>query len=250
MTLIRNALKRIVLLRHIKNFFTEINRYKSISPPVIYSWKYFFRWRKTLDKNKSPLDYQLPWLTYNAIGFLNKELKPGMQIFEFGGGGSTLYFLNKNCIVHTVEHDIKWFEILKKNIDTQPYRTKWKGYHIAPEVGVFVENAYASDPLHYISLNKNFNGYNFKKYATKVAEYENNFFDIVLIDGRARPSCIFESLKKVKKGKFLIVDNTERNYYAQKTTKLLEQYYTLVLDAYGPVTYSTIFSQTTIWKRK
>lgn len=239
------------MIKNIKMFLRETRKYKPISPQVNQAWKYFWQWRKTLDKHKTSIDYQLPWFTFNAIDFLNKNVKPGMQVFEFGGGGSTLYFLNKNSVVNTVEHNAEWFNLLKKTIAPRSYYTKWTGYHIKPEIGLIVEALSPSNPTHYLSTDEQFKNHNFKKYATKIAEYENNFFDVVLVDGRARPSCIVESIKKVKIGGYLIVDNTEREYYLKETNALLDQEYTLVLNSYGPVPYTANwFTQTTIWKRK
>src|SRR5690606_37246496 len=42
--------------------------------------------------NKSPLDLELPWLTIGAILHIKRFLNKNMRVFEYGSGGSTLFF--------------------------------------------------------------------------------------------------------------------------------------------------------------
>jgi len=56
----------------------------------------------------TPLDVELPWLVFGAIYFLNNWLKPQYRIFEYGTGGSTLYFARRCHEVVSVENDAEW----------------------------------------------------------------------------------------------------------------------------------------------
>jgi hypothetical protein len=71
---------------------------------------------------------------------------------------------------------------------------------------------------------------------------------MVVVDGRARPSCIFHSLKKVKPDGYLVIDNSEREYYLTKLQKLLAVWEKK--DFYGPVPFNYQFSQTTIFQKR
>ena len=61
--------------------------------------------KKPVNKNKDPI----PWYTYSSIHFLDKRIKKGMKIFEYGSGNSTLWFANKGCNICTYEHDLNWY---------------------------------------------------------------------------------------------------------------------------------------------
>ena len=91
------------------------------------------------------------------------------------------------------------------------------------------------------------NHYNFKNYSSKISEFSNDFFDIVLVDGRSRPSCLHHSLEKIKRNGILVLDNSDRTYYLEQTKTEIEKKFTLVLSKYSPSPYSYDFTHTTIW---
>jgi hypothetical protein len=41
---------------------------------------------------RSPVDLELPWFSYSAIDALEKRLRPEHRVFEFGSGGSSVFF--------------------------------------------------------------------------------------------------------------------------------------------------------------
>ncbi len=57
---------------------------------------------------RTPLGRALPWISWPCIYFLNKLDLENRRVFEYGGGGSTLYFLNRGCHVSTVENSAAW----------------------------------------------------------------------------------------------------------------------------------------------
>src|SRR5689334_22755263 len=72
-------------------------------------WTNFKRWKFYLQNQRSSTGEKLPWLTFPAIDYLKKNLKKTDSVFEYGGGGSTLFFLEHASRVTTVEHDLNWF---------------------------------------------------------------------------------------------------------------------------------------------
>tara|TARA_B110000285_G_scaffold235135_1_gene315055 strand:+ start:828 stop:1550 length:723 start_codon:yes stop_codon:yes gene_type:complete len=204
---------------------------------------YFPKWYKNLNKN--PLDIKLPWINYKGISFLNKHVKQGMNVFEFGSGGSTKFWIGKGCKVFSVEHDKEWYNLVLKSF-TEEEITKHKIFLKEPEQLDLIEYDF-SDPDHYTSSSLK----KFKNYATVIDEFDNNFFSLILIDGRARPSCIKHAIPKLKRGGYLILDNSDREYYSSniKIKKLLEPL-VKAFDTIGPGTYTMMFWQTTIWQRK
>src|SRR2546430_9982143 len=66
------------------------------------------RWRRNLRQNGNPLDGDSPWMTFAAIRFLDRLLTKEMRVFEYGSGGSSLFFSRRVREVVSVEHDGAW----------------------------------------------------------------------------------------------------------------------------------------------
>jgi len=89
---------------------------------------------------------------------------------------------------------------------------------IAPEVLAQPEQIHdPADPHLYQSDDEGFRGCSFRQYASQIDAYPDEHFDILLVDGRARPSCIAHGAAKVKVGGLLVLDNADRAYYLDKT---------------------------------
>jgi predicted O-methyltransferase YrrM len=214
--------------------------------PDLLTFRYYKKWNYLKDKN--PLSAKQPWITFRAIDFITKNTHKTDKVFEYGGGGSTLYFLSQVSEVVTVEHDREWFHLLQNNIDPAD-APRWNGQLILPENSVDTTNLDKSQPTDYFSEDPKFRNNTFKSYSTFICQFKDEFFDLVLIDGRARTSCLFHAIPKVKIGGFLVLDNSERKYYLKNNLKMLQKHYRLLSDYMGPVPYSPHFSKTTIWQR-
>jgi len=66
--------------------------------------------------SRSPLDLELPWFSYAAIDFLEDYLTPAMTVFEYGSGGSTIFFARRAGSVVSVEDNPEWFNRVKTRI--------------------------------------------------------------------------------------------------------------------------------------
>jgi predicted O-methyltransferase YrrM len=155
--------------------------------------------------------YHLPWLTDTANSFLANLLWTGhhLKILEFGMGSSTLFFSRAEAVQHlvSVEHDYNYaFKTIKEQqkafIPTIKYDV-----HIIPT------------PYHSIC-----------------DKYDDDYFDIVLVDGRNRVKCIQQAIPKIKPGGILILDNSERDYY-QPGILLLKTWVQTVFGQSGPTRY-------------
>ena len=214
--------------------------------PGLSSFRYFKRWSYLVGKD--PLTEKQPWITFSAIDFIGKNIRSTDKVFEYGGGGSTVYFLNKVSELVTVEHDKEWFQMLKKKFDIIGSE-RWQGHLILPEQGVDTTNLDKSVPEDYYSEDPGFQDATFRAYSTFISHFEDEYFDWVLIDGRARTSCLFHAMPKVKTGGYIVLDNSERKYYLQNNLAALQKKYKLVLNNIGPVPYSPYFSKTSVWQR-
>lgn len=129
-----------------------------------------------------------PWLVPEANEFLKHffEQNKNPHVLEFGVGGSTVWFSQKTTNLISVEHDEKWA------IDVKNYIKTPTNINLLP-----------------------------RPYNNFCNQFPDNFFDLILIDGRERVRCITSSIRILKSGGILMLDNSERDYY-QPGIKLLE----------------------------
>jgi hypothetical protein len=55
-----------------------------------------------------PIHSGLPWFTFGAIDFLNTYIRPYHTVFEYGCGGSTIFFAARAASIECVEHNRAW----------------------------------------------------------------------------------------------------------------------------------------------
>jgi hypothetical protein len=183
--------------------------------------KHVLRWIYSLRKDYL-LEKPLPWINFDAIDFLEKYAQLGWYVFEYGSGGSTLYWMKKrmNCI--SVEHDPRWYQVVSDRLQGNnlvDYRL------ILPDiVKEPLEELDPSDPYCYASNDPHYKGHDFRHYVTQIDGFPDKHFDLILIDGRARPSCIMHSIPKVKDGGIILLDNSDREYYIKHVAPLLNTF--------------------------
>ncbi|MBR8826523.1 MAG: hypothetical protein DSM107014_01225 [Gomphosphaeria aponina SAG 52.96 = DSM 107014] len=246
----------ILLLKKIKKYWLESINLQRKHPQKLSFKKLcqlFSKWYISQDPDKTPLTDQLPWITFPAIELLENFLTNDMKVFEYGSGGSTLFFARRVSEVVSVEHDKSWFNDVSKQIEKHNYNN-CTIYLIEPKTS---DNSkldeaslkqIASDPDAYTSLsliNQSFRGKNFVDYVRLIDRFPDNYFDVILIDGRSRPSCFKHSLKKVKKGGYLVWDNTDQEHYLSTVNTAVRGYSRL--DLPGPTPYADYFTITSLW---
>lgn len=120
-----------------------------------------------------------PWLVESAISLIEDYLVPNDEaplirsVFEFGAGASTGWFHTKSGFFWSVDDD--------------------KSY-IPESLELIVQLAK-------------------RPYNKVIDNFVDNYFDLILVDGRDRVKCIESSIPKLKSGGWLVLDNSEREYY-------------------------------------
>lgn len=183
--------------------------------------RYAFRWLSSVRKGHL-LDRRIPWIPYDVIEFLKKHIHKGACVFEYGTGGSTLFWLSLGASCIAIEHDPEWYKVMVERLNSSDNID----YRLIPPEKCHDQSQHLNyaDPDVYVSSDPQFKGYNFINYVSQIDSFPDEYFDIVLIDGRARPSCIKHSIKKVKVDGMLIVDDSDRSYYFSKTIGYLKDY--------------------------
>ena len=151
--------------------------------------KYLPAWSGT------PIENGLPWISFGALRFLRQRLEPSYDVFEYGGGGSTVYFALRTRSVTTMESHPEWHRKLTAEIQTRGITNATCEYHpiSGDRLEAFQHDAY----FHRVSART---------------------WDVIMIDcycgysetryGQTRAFAFELALPQIKPGGFLILDDS------------------------------------------
>lgn len=200
-------------------------------------------WLYSLLPGHSPVSDHRPWMNFRVIEWLESTLKSEMRVFEYGSGGSTLFLSKRVAEVVSIEHDEGFYEFMVQRFQREGVSNCT--YVLSPpkpmEAGVvppYGSNSFTSDWPAQRTMS-------FESYVKTIDDYPDGSFDLVTVDGRARPSCALRALPKIKNGGWLLVDNMERARYAI-IRDLLAHHQSV--DFFGVVPYEVRAQRTTVWR--
>jgi len=205
--------------------------------------KHVFRWLRSFRKDYLLKEKQ-PWLVFDAIDFLNSLRLEGKRVFEYGSGGSTLFWLRHGAHLTSIEHDQAWYHTLRE----QYLSGAAFDYRLIQPQYIGHQNLDPANPELYASSDELFSHHSFWSYCSQIDEFPDNYFDLVSIDGRARPSCIKHAHKKVRVGGLLVLDNSDREYYLRMTVTFLRDYDRRIFR--GVAADPAWFTETTVFTRR
>lgn len=137
---------------------------------------------------------RVPWWPYDAAHWVATMLPSQPRVFEYGGGGSTLWLEDLGAIATVTEHDEQWHAQLASALSPNTRLL----LRPSQEFGV-VTSAVAP-------------GY-FDSYVGAIDGEPDEGFDLVIVDGRARVECVRHAMPKVKPGGLLLLDDSDRTRY-------------------------------------
>lgn len=177
-----------------------------------------------------------PWLSAECIGFLDRLLGGHEHVFEYGSGGSTLFFAGRARSVVSVEHSRGWHARVRRELREQ-------GRHnvllrCIPPDGRFVR----APPAIYKSGSLTCWRCTFHRYAAEIDRHRRPF-DFVLVDGRARAGCMAHARAVVAPGGWLVLDDSQRRRYAAAKRAMRQGWEMVVLPG------KTLGSTTHLWRR-
>jgi precorrin-6B methylase 2 len=172
----------------------------------------------------------LPEIAMQIVSFLDYFVTKKMRVFEWGSGGSTLFFSRRAAHVISIEHSKEWFAVVSKALEYIGVNGSCDHKLVSWDMLLSL------DGDEYQSSQPNLKGKTFKNYVTAIDEYDDSSFDLIFIDGRARAACIKRSAPKLKPGGAMVVDNTEREQYASAMEVLRQSGWDRI-DAVGPAPY-------------
>jgi hypothetical protein len=137
---------------------------------------------------------RVPWWPYDAVSWIAANLPQSARVFEYGGGGSTLWLESHGATVTTAEHDEDWLNQMSA--------------HLGPGTTLLFQPPAASGAIPSVAAP----GY-FDTYVAAIDSQPDNHLDLVIVDGRARVECVYRAMPKVKPGGLMLLDDTDRVRY-------------------------------------
>ena len=128
------------------------------------------------------LDGTYPWWVWGAVDHVKGVLQPEWRVFEWGSGGSTLWFAQRVADVWAMENNRDW--ATKTGQELKQYELTNATVHLEEHL---------------------------PDYAAEIEWHE--LPDLVSVDGRNRAECIRHAIPKLKPGGYLVLDNSERAEY-------------------------------------
>lgn len=149
------------------------------------------------------------WMHTDEINAIERNLNPSDCVFEWGAGGSTIHFGKQVSQYISVEHDKTWFNLINQEIINRQLKHKIFLFHCPA-------NSKRTIPTKYEQ---------FENYINFFPDGINqNQFDKVLIDGRARQFCATSALQFIKPDGLLFV----HDYFDRPRYFMIEEQWELM----------------------
>ena len=203
--------------------------------------RYTPRFARTLAQGGSPLSDAQPWLPYRAIDWLEENLDSSKSVFEYGSGGGTLFLAQRVGELHSVEHDPEWYEATRDALAAAGVEVDYILAEASPIDGPEVPYGVES----FTSTQPESRGFGFESYVRAVDRLPDASLDLVIVDGRARPSCAARALPKVCAGGHILLDNSDREDY-RPVFELLAPYERIDFEGLTP--YERQLSRASAWR--
>ena len=193
-----------------QNWLVRKFRYIARTLPVVARSRSHHIWdlgKSWVIRQRQPLHDGMPWISWPCIDWLERTLRPGMRVLEYGGGGSTIFFLRHGCDVTTIEGDAKWVDAIQKRAGP-----------LVPRLTLRYVNNQSGDPaMRAVYANQGAIG---------------GPWDLILIDGAWREDCAEVAKRNLAPGGFIIVDNTDLPEHAG-IYRLMEGYRRTIFSGLG-----------------
>jgi hypothetical protein len=197
-------------------------------------------WFESLDGIPRNKDGLVPWITYPAFRQLQRVIKPGGKVFEYGCGGSSFWWASHAAEVTSVEHDAAWAARVSETAPSNlTIVTRTMGESCSEERRAAVAEFFADPPNLPVSPQPAHNIMHgliceeFMAYATEITRFERSSFDVVVVDGMARTLTAWLAAQYVKPEGIIVFDNTDRWQY-NAAYRILNTAGFQRIDYYGP----------------
>jgi DNA-directed RNA polymerase subunit H (RpoH/RPB5) len=173
------------------------------------SWRYFPKWFSSFRPGRSFIGEAKPWIPFEAANWLEHYLKPHMKVFEYGSGGSTIFFAERVAEVFSIEHDQKWHTLVSRALARRGITNcTYQLHEPIPIAGTSSAPSEIADSQNSRFIYDDYYAATLHEYVEDIDVHPDHTFDLVLVDGRVRTECIQHALPKIKPAGYLMLDNS------------------------------------------
>lgn len=193
-------------VRALPRTFGELKRLSSLLVSLSeLGWSQSARRGMPIDADGQPV----PWFSYGATMWLQARVGESATVFEYGAGQSTLWFAGRVGTIVSVESDEGWASRLRPELpaNAEVLVRRCQGDSATAPAG---------DP-----------------YVAAIAERDDTY-DVVVVDGLARVTCMEAASAHVARAGIIILDNADRPAYRAALALMNERGFGR-LDFVGPV---------------
>ena len=199
-------------------------------------------WSESVKSGRNPIELGIPWMVYDSLDHLKNCLRVGDLVFEYGSGGSTIFFARLGTRGVSIEHHEGWAKFVNSELASSVPDADWDVRFIPP-------NPASSDPdKRFLSSSPSYNDASFVDYVKSIESFPTDHFALVAVDGRARNSCARSASAHVAIGGLLLIDNTDREEYRAEIDHLVNQGWEAI-EFNGPLPSTPAFGRTTVLRR-
>lgn len=196
-------------------------------------------WALSRRANHSAISDEVPWIPFRAVRWLEQRLRPDMRAFEWGSGGSTLFLAKRLSELVSVEHDPTWHAVVAERIRA--------GGHSNCKYRLIPPSPARPEGTPFGSGQRGSTHLDFESYVRAIEVHPDGYFDLIMIDGRARMACLSAAWSKVRVGGLILLDNSNYDRYQPHLEGPSGFDRTDIADVspYG----GEVWTQSTIWRR-
>ena len=220
---LKNKLKKVsrVIRKNVfTNFYNNIIRYKNEMNKIKQNYRdLFYFWELLqylplwlLKLNSDSLLDEKPWIPFSSCRYLKRIIKKDMIIFEYGSGAFYFIFSKIADKVISIEHNQDWYLRVYNKIKLKNYKN-CEIILVEPENFKDLNLYDYNDLESYKTSDEVYKNMSFESYVKTIDLYPDFYFDIIFIDGRARPFCVKHAVNKLKVNGYLILDNSDVEVY-------------------------------------
>lgn len=172
-------------------------------PPLGHRVRHWFYSLTSVHDSLAIAAMDVPWWSYAAIdaveAWISQRTRP-IRVYEYGSGASTFWLSRRADRVDSVEHHRGFGEMMARELAE------------LDNVTLRIIEPVASEHPVIGSAKEGYGGQDFSDYVASINGVDGEF-DLVVVDGRARESCLAAALPRLAPDGLVVFDNSRRRRY-------------------------------------